>query len=524
MRIYFLMRHLAYLRLYEASLLKLARRGHTIELGLMPLSNKRFETQKIDELVQAGQGKIHYTFLPPLPADFCTPFKDFSRSLIDYLRYFVPEYENAHKLRARMAKRIPVFFKGMIQMLSLSPYLRAHLFPFLRKTLSGFEDLFPVPSAVFKLWTDVKPDLVLFTPLLDSGMGMLDYAKGAKTLGIRTALCVASWDNLTNKGLIQADVDKIIVWNQFQKEEAIRFHHIPDEKIELTGAQVFDEWFDRRPKISRKDFCEKVGLDERYPVILYLCSSVFIAKNETDFVKKWVMAIRNSPHEKLRSSGILIRPHPANVKQWLSADLSGLGRTVVWPAYGAVPIFEDTKDDYFHSLYYADVAVGLNTSAMIESGILGKTVLTLEADEFKDTQEGTLHYHYLVEGGLLRAAKNMTDHLAQISEALEKKETSARLREFIEKFLRPYGMSITGTEKFIAAVEALEQIHPPKPISRNKILIFLGKLFLAPWVILFWIGSGLGALWGQNKKKPKGAKNKNAIHTPGGPIGWNGSD
>ena len=40
--------------------------------------------------------------------------------------------------------------------------------------------------------------------------------------------------------------------------------------------------------------------------------------------------------------------------------------------------------------------LGVNTSAMIEAAILGRPVLSVLAPEFAATQEGTVHFHYLL--------------------------------------------------------------------------------------------------------------------------------
>ena len=54
-------------------------------------------------------------------------------------------------------------------------------------------------------------------------------------------------------------------------------------------------------------------------------------------------------------------------------------------------------------MFHSVAVVGVNTSALIESGIVGRPVYTVLADEFAGQQEGTLHFQHLknVNGGLL---------------------------------------------------------------------------------------------------------------------------
>ena len=48
----------------------------------------------------------------------------------------------------------------------------------------------------------------------------VDWIKAARACGIRTAACIASWDNLTNKGLLRIEPDLVVVWNEAQRREA----------------------------------------------------------------------------------------------------------------------------------------------------------------------------------------------------------------------------------------------------------------------------------------------------------------
>ena len=93
---------------------------------------------------------------------------------------------------------------------------------------------------------------MLLTPVVDFNTAQTDQLKSARALGIPTGVCVASWDNLTNKGLIQIRPDLVTVWNEHQRHEAIELHRVPPERVVATGAQIFDEWFVRRPTTTRE--------------------------------------------------------------------------------------------------------------------------------------------------------------------------------------------------------------------------------------------------------------------------------
>jgi hypothetical protein len=119
----------------------------------------------------------------------------------------------------------------------------------------------------------------------------------------------------------------------------------------------------------------------------------------------------------------------------------------------------ETKSDYFDSMFHSAVVVGLNTSALIEAGIVGRAVHTLLLPEFFENQEGTLHFHYLLDGGLLQSARDLAAHLTQLSASLDAADPRIHHnRRFVETFVRPRGLHSAATPVFADAVERLAQV------------------------------------------------------------------
>ena len=79
--------------------------------------------------------------------------------------------------------------------------------------------------------TDEAPDVLLVSPLVRFGSEQSDWVKSAKALGIPVGFPVFSWDNLTTKGVIHVEPDRIFVWNAVQKREATEYYGIAPEKI-----------------------------------------------------------------------------------------------------------------------------------------------------------------------------------------------------------------------------------------------------------------------------------------------------
>ena len=80
------------------------------------------------------------------------------------------------------------------------------------------------------------------------------------------------------------------------------------------------------------------------------------------------------------------------------------------------------------------------------------------APEFAGTQEGTIHFHHLLpeNGGFLRIAATLDEHVAQLADRLRHPESSrAETARFVSSFIRPHGVDRPATPLFADAIERL---------------------------------------------------------------------
>lgn len=478
MKILFVMRHTGYVRNFESTLRRLCDRGHKVHLALQ-IAGTHWLLDASDVATQLSQAYPHFTRGSiPVREDAWGHVARELRLTLDYLRYLGPEYRNAPKLRERAMRDVS---DAMLARTQAGPFSGPRGRALLSGVLRGLLRAVPTDARIDAFLTANRPDVLVVTPLIEPGAPQAEYVRSARALGIPTALSVASWDNLTNKGLIHGPVDLVAVWNEMMKAEAVTMHGVPPERVIVTGAQPFDHWFDWRPSTTRDEFCARVGLPADRPYVLYLCSSKFIAPVEVPSVRAWALALRGSASPLLRQAGILVRPHPQNADQWKDADLSDLGPIAVWPRGGAAPSDDAKRAEYFDSIFHSGAVVGVNTTAEIESAIIGRSVFTLLTPEFRDTQEGTLHFEHLrsANGGLLHVAASLDEHLAQIEPVLASPgRDDERCRRFVEAFVRPYGVKTPATARLVDALEGLAQapVAPADP---------------APW----WARLARPALW-----------------------------
>ncbi|MEQ1574547.1 MAG: hypothetical protein ABL993_09905 [Vicinamibacterales bacterium] len=460
MKILFSLGNFGFLRNFEPALRLLAARGHDIHL----VAERRDSvggTKTLDLLLRDHPDRIRYSYAPSRKDAFWLPLSTQLRLTLDYWRYLHPRYDQSPSLRARGASQAPRLASTIARMPLVGS---ASGLAALGRLVRTIERGVPHGDAVESFLRAEKPDILLLTPLLYFGSQQVEYVRAARALGIRTVLGVGSWDHLTTKGLIHERPDRVMVWNDAQRVEAGALHGIPAADVTVTGAQAYDHWFVSTPSLSREAFCRKVGLPDDRPLLLYLCSSPFITPHEVGFVRRWIESIRTAPAAELRRAAILIRPHPQNAQQWQEFDPAAFDAVGIWPRAGANPVDTEARADYYDSMFHSVAVVGVNTSALIESGIVGRPVYTVLAGEFAGQQEGTLHFQHLknVNGGLLTVAATLDEHVAQLADAVRRVPgPDPRSRAFIESFVRPHGVGVPAASYFVDALEAQAAAPPP---------------------------------------------------------------
>lgn len=451
LRILVVMRHGGYVRNYDSVLRELAERGHDLTVAFeAPKAKLLGETGALLELI-AEHPHVRQIVLPSLKGSRPHRRARGLRLALDYLRYLGPRFRDAAALRARAREMVPAPLRLAERLPGTLPARG------LAWGLRVAERRSAVPAPLVEVLRKRRPDVVLVTPLVQFGGMQTDVLRAAKALGLPTGLLVASWDNLTNKGLIHELPDRVVVWNESQATEATQLHGVPAERVVVTGANSYDHWFAWSARDDRATFLARVGLPERRPLLLYLSSSPFIAPDEVPFVRRWLAALREAPDPQLRAAAVLVRPHPLAGRRWRDADLSGCGAVAIWPPEGANPADHDSRAELFDSIFHAAAVIGLNTSAQIESAIVDRPVLTVLDPEFAGTQQGTLHFHYLPRenGGPLLVAGSLDEHLEQLAAALAVNDHTAANRRFLEHFVRPHGLASPATPRVVRAIEQL---------------------------------------------------------------------
>ncbi len=466
--LFFMVNFAGYFRNFEPALRGLLERGYEVHIALE--HKDRVGGTAWAEALRHEHPGLSWSATPGLKLDEFYSLMRTVRLARDYLQVLRPEFGAAPELVRRARRRTPDF----VARLSELPVLRTQAgLRWMGRLAEAVEQAIPTSARIDRYIAQHDPDVVLLTPNLMPGSVQSWTITSAQALGLPTAVCVASWDNLSSKQLLRVRPDVVTVWNETQKREAIELHGVPEDRIAVTGAQVYDPWFDWRPR-PRDAFCERIGLPHDRPFVLYVAGALFPAAiTEPEWVAAWLQALRSSADPVLRDLSVVIRPHPKRTHEWEAIDLEAWENVLLWPRQGEMPVAKDARADFFDSIFHSAGVVGINTSAMIEAGIVGRRVHTVLVPEFTGSQRGTFHFHYLtdVAGGLLQVANDMEELVAQLRESIAAGGgTQEDNREFLEAFVRPHGLDRPAAEVFAEVVAGLVArgrgpASPPPPIA-----------------------------------------------------------
>lgn len=453
----------------------LVKRGHEVKVLGLHHPDRRELPVKVPKHARHIKG-VQYGLTAPQRTDFwAAPIEKF-RASRNILFYDHPSMAKGMVFRRRAEGFEDPFLRDLREIRSASA--RAAL----QAAYAAIERAFPTDRAVVDQLRAEAADVVLVSPLIFNEMLALnEYVKAAHLIGAPVGFPVFSWDNLTTKGTIHTQPDRIFVWNEIQRKEAIDLHRADPKHVKSFGAWRFDEFFDYKPRFDYHAFCRRNRFDPAERTLLYIGSSPIVAATESDFVDMWVAAVRSAQDPTVRNSNILIRPHPRNELAWWDS-LEALKRPrVTIQSIDGLSLFETR--DLFDALTNCDAVVGLVTSAMIEAAVVGRPVHTIMTSLAGEGQAGTVHFDYLTEagGGLLHIAKTLDDHVLALQPhlAAPRGSTDAKAENFLRAFVRP-NRDCEPTELLADAIEALATTRksPRKRGPLDMILEFALKASL----------------------------------------------
>jgi hypothetical protein len=237
------------------------------------------------------------------------------------------------------------------------------------------EDLFERYAPV--LLVTSNPGLILAeVPLL----------RTARRRGVRSMAIDASWDNFTNKIIPVRRVDRLVVWNELMKQQAVEFHGYRPEAIRVTGTPHWDVYFRGDRGSTRDLFLRRIGADSSRKLVTLTTTPLELYPHYDHVLRVMIDAMTHGrwPHP----SQILVRVHPRDDIERYKAFV-GTPNVIVEKPFPAtvragdglsVDITAQTQQHLADTLCHSNVVVQVASTIAIEASIFDTPVVNVSFD------------------------------------------------------------------------------------------------------------------------------------------------
>jgi UDP-N-acetylglucosamine 2-epimerase len=200
----------------------------------------------------------------------------------------------------------------------------------------------------------------------------------------------ASWDNFTNKLLPVRQADRLVVWNDLMKQQAITLHGYAPDAVRVTGAPQFDVHFKPQARSTREEFFRKIGADASRKLIVVTTTPRALYRHHDHVLRVLAAAIEGGP---LAGAQVLVRLHPRDevgaYQEFARTPhiiIEKPFRDTVTVADGlAIDVMPEHQRHLGDTLCHADVVVNVASTITIEACIFDTPVVNIcfdgEAEE-----------------------------------------------------------------------------------------------------------------------------------------------
>ena len=239
-------------------------------------------------------------------------------------------------------------------------------------------------------WAEELFDRYRPTLLVTSSPGLIfseiPLLRTAVRRGVRTVAVDPSWDNFTNKLLPVRRVDRLIVWNDLMKQQAIDLHGYQADGVSIAGAPHWDLYFKPGPAASRELFFRQIGADPSRKLITVTTTPRELYPHHDHVLRVLTRAMRDGAWR--HDVQVLVRLHP---RDELAAyeEFQGVPgvliekpfRSTVKAGDGlAVDITADNQRHLADTMRYSDVVVNVASTIAIEAAIFDTPVVNIAFD------------------------------------------------------------------------------------------------------------------------------------------------
>lgn len=203
---------------------------------------------------------------------------------------------------------------------------------------------------------------------------------------VRSMAVDPSWDNFTNKLLPARRVDRLIVWNDLMKEQAIAYHGYHADEIRVAGTPQWDLYFRPGPVTPRETFFRRIGADPSRKLVTLTTTPQELYPHHAHVMRVLVKAMQSGAWR--HDAQILVRLHPrddaaayAPFQDIPHVFIDKPFRPTVKAGDGlAVDFTSEGQQHLADTMRYSDVVINVASTLAIEAAIFDTPVVNIAFD------------------------------------------------------------------------------------------------------------------------------------------------
>lgn len=319
---------------------------------------------------QFGHPRVFYEIVSKIKQSFwqrffgSLKFKLINTATIDWRRRLAFEM---HKSRFR-------FWVGWL-------LNRLLAYRFIRKIYRSL-DMLLVKDSTFSVFFDkYRPEAVVSAhPFDDIEASLLREAKRKK---VKTFGLANSWDKITGRCAMRVLPDKLIVYNDLVKKDAIDYADLPSRDIFVGGVPHYDQHINQ-PKLSRSSFLKHIGGDLNKKIIFYAPLAKRFISSRWSMIDHLQMLIEKGAIENAQ---LFVRFQPNDFVEMdevekrknIIFDIPGIRFSTHMPIGAGIDWDLSTEDIEMltNGLYHCDILVSYASSLCIDASIFNKPVINI---------------------------------------------------------------------------------------------------------------------------------------------------
>ncbi|MCU1386088.1 MAG: hypothetical protein JWL71_4785 [Acidobacteria bacterium] len=203
---------------------------------------------------------------------------------------------------------------------------------------------------------------------------------------VRSMAVDPSWDNFTNKLIPVRRVNRLVVWNDLMKQQAIELHGYEPADIRVAGTPQWDLYFRPGTLISRAEFCAAIGADPGRKLVTLTTTPRELYPHHDHVLRVLVDALQRGAWRQ--PAQILVRLHPRDELDAYAA-FQGLPHVIIEKPFRgtvragdglAVDVTADNQRHLANTMRHSDVVVNVASTLAIEAAIFDTSVVNIAFD------------------------------------------------------------------------------------------------------------------------------------------------